>query len=97
MRVSQTPCSGTINPSPFPPSYEQIPYYRCAALESVPRHEYEQHDDTNSCQDRKEQDHQSPLVHQLADIRLSYPGPIHEGIFAEARKSEDGVDGVLLG
>ena len=65
-------------------------------LQPVARNEDEQHDDADTDQDRRQQDHRGPFVHQFADIRLSYPGPIHEGVFTEADESEDRVDGVLL-
>lgn len=42
-------------------------------LESMPWHEYEQHDNADTNQDRRQQDHGSPSIHQFADIRLSDP------------------------
>ena len=59
-------------------------------------HEYEKHNQTYTDQDRHKQHHNGTLVHEFADVGFFDPGPIHKGVFTEASKGEDGVDGVLL-
>ena len=66
-------------------------------LELMSRHKDEQHNHTNTNQDRAQQDHGSPLGHQFANIRFPDARPVHERVFTQTDESEDGVDGVLLG
>lgn len=60
------------------------------------RHEYEKHNQAYTDQDRHEQHHDRTLVHKFPNVRFFDPSPIHKGVFTEARKGEDGVNGVLL-
>ena len=63
---------------------------------SVAWHEYEKYNQAYTDEDGHQQHHDGTLVHEFADVRFSDPGPIHEGVFAEASKGEDGINGVLL-
>ena len=59
-------------------------------------HEYEKHNQAYPDEDRHQQHHDGTLVHKFADVRFSDPRPVHEGVFTEAGKGEDGINRVLL-
>ena len=65
-------------------------------LKSMAWHEYEEYNQAYTNEDGHQQHHDGTLVHEFADIRFLDPGPIHEGIFTETGKGEDGINGVLL-
>lgn len=60
------------------------------------RHEDEEDDEGDADEDGAEEDHEGALVHELSDVGLADPAPVHERVFAESRQGEDGVDTVLL-
>ena len=62
----------------------------------MPWHEYEKYNQAYTDEDGHQQHHDGTLVHEFADVRFFDPGPIHEGVFTEASKGEDGINGVLL-
>jgi len=62
----------------------------------VARNEDEQDDKADADEHREEEDHKCSLVEQLTDVGLTDARPVHEGVLAQAGKSEDGIDAVLL-
>lgn len=60
------------------------------------RNEDEQDDKADADEHREEEDHECSLVEQLANVRLADASPVHKGVLAQAGKSEDGIDAVLL-
>lgn len=60
------------------------------------RHEDEEDDEGDADEDGAEEDHEGALVHELPNVGLADPAPVHEGVFAESRQGEDRVDAILL-
>lgn len=58
--------------------------------------ENEQDNKADADEHREEEDHECSLVEQLANVGLTDARPIHKGVLAQAGKSEDGIDAVLL-
>lgn len=58
--------------------------------------ENEQDNKADADEHREEEDHECSLVEQLANVGLTNARPIHKGVLAQAGKSEDGIDAVLL-
>ncbi len=58
--------------------------------------EDEQDDKADADEHREEENHECSLVEQLANVGLADASPVHEGVLAQAGKSEDGIDAVLL-
>ena len=60
------------------------------------RYKNKQHNEADSYQDGKEQNHQGASVHQLPNVRFLDVRPVHECVFAETCQRKDRINRVLL-